>query len=1366
MRFHYDDYRAIPTKNQLDFNHLLIANLNAQVSDFKSNLDDLHFKVNHFSAKDKSGFKLSEFSTQTKISNQSINLENLLIKTTNSEINFSSFNLHYNSFEAFNSFEEKVRFNVKMDSSLLSMQDLSYFVPEINGMTQKISLSGNFNNVLNALEMRKVKLRLGKKTKIEGSFNLPELKNIYTSRFNQNIKYMYLDIEDIQNIDLPNNYSALEVLSNPILQKLSYLEIKETQLDGELVDFNLSMDAINTNMGALSLDAIQIKWDSINSNAFIYANRSNSSVQVSSFNLGEVLSEERLDKFSGDLSFESKIPPDFDFLINDFHAELTSVTIENNLYENVSIYNGSFESNKLACEVRIDDKKLKMKVNDVSLDFNKGDYALKIDLEQALLNSLDLVSNDTLTTFKTDMEVNLYGSIDNLEGELIMLNTYYSKAGMPPINVPKFKCEINRDKKEDELIILSSLFDFQANGKFDFNTISEDLLSLFNSFVPNSSQRKTKSRNKNNFAFQASLKDFKSVLDNFIPDVFVSNGTQIFGGYDSKKDSFNLKLSSDSIKYKELKLVSVLLDQKINNGDVNAKFTVDSFQLGDSIQLKKFAFNTSGKNSHLQSHITWDPSSTYASDIFWETDIVSSDIYSFSIRPSTFSFNKKVWLIKDSSDIMVSGSDVKVDSLIFKRENQSIAVNGCVSDANYDGIKLKLSNIDLSEIDQMFNLNLGMQGNINGNASLSDPRGIVRFSSQIFIDHLSLNGRKVGDVSTLAAWNPIKKCISLDGDLDYLGNKTFDFEGDYFVLKESNNLDFNLMFDKMQIDFANAFLDPDVIDNLSGLINGNIQLKGEAITPKINGELTVKDGKATIALLGVDVHLNGEINVIEDAFFIDNMPVVDEDGNVGNLNASVYHSNYSEWNYNLFVNLDHDPIKNKKTNRFLVMNTKYKDGDYYFGKAYASGFCEIEGDESYIRVSVDLTSQDGTKINFPMYGSSDYTDEDDFITFISKEIKEEITPKVDFSTVDLDLNFNITPKAQIKLTFDEQTGDEITAFGTGNVNMTMNDIHELKLEGAFDIDKGSRYDFAMGQLKQIFDIQPGSKIIWTGDPYDADINIITSFTINSDYGALAPELKAVNEQKSLSNKEVNCFLNLTESLLKPKITFDITSDPSLPETGKALLTRVVSDPSELNRQFFSLLLFNSFQPLQGQISASGSAALNLVESQINALLGQVSKDYKLSFNFESGEFQENSSNNQLVNSEYSVMEFDVSKSFLDNRLIISGSFGVETGVSKISDQESSNSSNDNTSLIGDVMIEYLINESGTFRVNAFNESNRNTIHEDAGLFSQGAGINYQEEFDNWKDFKLFQSFLDIFRRKKNKRIKIKRKKRQKKVPLD
>jgi hypothetical protein len=78
-------------------------------------------------------------------------------------------------------------------------------------------------------------------------------------------------------------------------------------------------------------------------------------------------------------------------------------------------------------------------------------------------------------------------------------------------------------------------------------------------------------------------------------------------------------------------------------------------------------------------------------------------------------------------------------------------------------------------------------------------------------------------------------------------------------------------------------------------------------------------------------------------------------------------------------------------------------------------------------------------------------------------------------------------------------------------------------------------------------------------------------------------------------------------------------------------------------------------------------------------------------------------------------------------------------------------------------VEYLINEKGTFRVNAFNESNRNTVNQSAGLFSQGAGLNYQEEFNGWGDFQLIQSFLDIFRPKRNKKVKTKRNKKQIKV---
>jgi hypothetical protein len=62
-------------------------------------------------------------------------------------------------------------------------------------------------------------------------------------------------------------------------------------------------------------------------------------------------------------------------------------------------------------------------------------------------------------------------------------------------------------------------------------------------------------------------------------------------------------------------------------------------------------------------------------------------------------------------------------------------------------------------------------------------------------------------------------------------------------------------------------------------------------------------------------------------------------------------------------------------------------------------------------------------------------------------------------------------------------------------------------------------------------------------------------------------------------------------------------------------------------------------------------------------------------------------------------------------------------------------------------VEYLLNERGTFRVNAFNDSNANSIvlNTNRGYFTQGVGVNYREEFYNLQDFKTYQFIADIFR---------------------
>ena len=114
-------------------------------------------------------------------------------------------------------------------------------------------------------------------------------------------------------------------------------------------------------------------------------------------------------------------------------------------------------------------------------------------------------------------------------------------------------------------------------------------------------------------------------------------------------------------------------------------------------------------------------------------------------------------------------------------------------------------------------------------------------------------------------------------------------------------------------------------------------------------------------------------------------------------------------------------------------------------------------------------------------------------------------------------------------------------------------------------------------------------------------------------------------------------VNLTGDLTTPLITFQLDA-PQAPEAGKALLSRINSDPDELNRQFFSLMLFNKFQPLQGGVSANESAAFDLVESQINAALAQLSKNYQVKMDIGA-----------------SNISTSVQKSFLNDRLIVSGS---------------------------------------------------------------------------------------------------------------
>jgi hypothetical protein len=192
------------------------------------------------------------------------------------------------------------------------------------------------------------------------------------------------------------------------------------------------------------------------------------------------------------------------------------------------------------------------------------------------------------------------------------------------------------------------------------------------------------------------------------------------------------------------------------------------------------------------------------------------------------------------------------------------------------------------------------------------------------------------------------------------------------------------------------------------------------------------------------------------------------------LLGSVYHTNFDKWAYNFNFNFQSlGPIPQAKFNltgfdskRFLVLNTKYKEGESYYGKAYCKGYANIAGNGGKMDVDVLLETKSGSQLNFPMYGVSEIEEEDDLIHFVEKSIQDvkPIEYKSNYTGLTLNMKFKLTPEAKLKIIFNEQLGDEISAVGSGDIALKLDVFNNLNLEGTYSINKGSQYNFAMGPL--------------------------------------------------------------------------------------------------------------------------------------------------------------------------------------------------------------------------------------------------------------------------------------------------------------
>jgi len=312
---------------------------------------------------------------------------------------------------------------------------------------------------------------------------------------------------------------------------------------------------------------------------------------------------------------------------------------------------------------------------------------------------------------------------------------------------------------------------------------------------------------------------------------------------------------------------------------------------------------------------------------------------------------------------------------------------------------------------------------------------------------------------------------------------------------------------------------------------------------------------------------------------------------------------------------------------------------------------------------------------------------------------------------------NPNQQAVIDIIMDPISGDKISGYGDGNIQVQYGTKTPLKVLGNYRIERG-KYNFSMQQLFiRNFDIQEGSTLAFRGDPFTADLDIKANYTVSANLEDLDRQL-IENRRSARNSVPVNCILMLNGPLNRPSVAFDLDL-PGAPDELTRQVKSYIRTDDMMARQIVYLLVLNRFFTPQENMRDNSKSVVDwsFLSTQLSSMFGSLSDNLRLGTNFHQ------SNTGEQTSTEFELM---LSSQLLNNRLIINGNFGyINNSVT--------NRNQNNLPLIGDFDLEYKLTKSGDIRLKGFNHYNYRNYYSITPEMTQGFGILFRKDFNHWLD---------------------------------
>jgi hypothetical protein len=1309
-----------------DSYHMHFSNIQGDFKDVSFIKDSIRAKM-RLSTREKSGLNIQQLSASVKFYPEGMEFYNFDLNTGKSHLrNF--FAMRFKSFDDLSEFTTKVKMEADFTNATIDSDDIAFFASDLKTWKKNILISGKIKGSVSDLAGKNIRINAGLHTALNGDIHLtglPDINKTFIDFRSNDFRTTYRDIITF----IP----SLKKIENPRIDRIENLRFVGN-FQGTVQHF-VTSGTIETNLGTL---VTNVSMQLPSNRPAVYSGN----LLTSDFQLGRFLEDSSL----GKISFNGKVQGK-GLALNTINASLDGnireFSFQGYTYEDIFV-NGQVTKKRFNGKIISNDSNLHatlVGLIDYSQNIPKFDFNATVD--NANLLPLHFIKDSI--NFNGKLRFNFTGNdIDHFLGKARIFDASIYKSGSR-MSFDSLVIESNIIDSSKTITVMSNEFEGAIVGEFSLKKLPASFQEFLHRYYPSYIKPNTVNLSKEKFSFVITTRQVDPYIGLFTKDMRGFNNTNINGRINSDQNLLNVNADVPQFNYKNISFYKVELKGNGNYDSLSLQTNIGEVYVNDSLHFPLTHIQLRSFNDISDIKISTSANQTLnAANVSAQVETLTDGV-KIKFNPSTFDINSKTWTIDKNGELLFSKNIVGAESVrIYSGEQQFLISTTPSGEGNWNDMHLELRKINISDFAPFFIKDERVEGVLTGNVDITDPfnHTYARFNGSA--EYFRFSNDSVGKINLTADYN--KQTGIVNGTVNS-DNKDyhFDLKG-IFNTNDSARQPINIMIPNMvntKIDLLEKYIGT-IFSNVTGYATGSLQIVGPGDSLNYIGDIKLTDARLHVIYTRCTYHIpSAMVHLRADQIDFGSFQILDSLGNTAEVTrGKLYHHSFRDLSYDFGI----------YTNKLLLLNTRITDNNQFFGTMIGRANLNLTGPQEDLQMYIKGEPTDSSNIYLPTNTSRESADADFIVWKVyGKEMKnQKLVSSSNNFTVNLDVTAN--NYANVYLIIDPLTKDIIKATGHGNLQMRVGTNEDMSIRGLYVIDHGN-YNFSFQSfIKKPFEFMQGTEnfIRWSGDPYDADINIQAVYEAeNIQFNDLKEETKGSTALTGNTKNYIGpiwVVASLKDKLMHPSISFELQLPPKSELrndiNAQWTLDRINSDPGELNKQVAFLLVFNSFGPTSTSSSAfsANDAAAGIFVSSISGYISsalstsfssyfqRVFKDKSIRVNFNTAFYNGTAleTNEQTNASTYDRTNLNLSviKSFLNERLTFTVGSALDFGLTT---QQATYAA---VQFLPTVTAEWKLTENGRVVLTFFYRDSYNYLSlGNHTMNSSGISISLRRDFD-------------------------------------